>query len=472
MSTWEWDPLHNFFSRIPYQRIPAELCKNGVNHLTITRNSNLKIILNTISPPQPPRQHDPRPLGDVYINDTNLKIDYITGTVSLTGLFLSNSETSQKEHETFTTDTYQVHTALYKSHTKAPVDFTIDHIANIPSHYIFPDNSRFNKTTIKSVEYPDLPSLNISTQASISHSTQCIHLQINDQPITLGPLKVENSIIKEPGYILYLGNPGESIRRETREALSFALGLPLVYFGHSCHAFNGQLIEFSGVSPHTFGERAWTLPSLPPAPITDSSAGYPILNASLVERIANGLLTASPSYNLSTLPWRLWYAESSPYFMKPAYYGALIEALQRTYLEVNHASISSTIIPKPEYRKIRKLISRLLEKQEYDPISTKLLSDKLNHGNDAPQRIIASRFYAHLDLELGDAELSAWNKRNDAAHGNKIPDNSEIAFIRETKILKNILNRILLKITNGSDHYIDYFTLGHPTRHLTDSIPD
>jgi hypothetical protein len=49
-------------------------------------------------------------------------------------------------------------------------------------------------------------------------------------------------------------------------------------------------------------------------------------------------------------------------------------------------------------------------------------------------------------------------------------DEDPIAIIRETKLLKLIFHRILLKITNGSDTYRDYYSLKFPIRKLEDPV--
>jgi hypothetical protein len=47
-----------------------------------------------------------------------------------------------------------------------------------------------------------------------------------------------------------------------------------------------------------------------------------------------------------------------------------------------------------------------------------------------------------------------------------------ISLIRELKILKIILHRVLLQIVDGSDYYLDYYSLGNPIRRIRECIPD
>lgn len=73
---------------------------------------------------------------------------------------------------------------------------------------------------------------------------------------------------------------------------------------------------------------------------------------------------------------------------------------------------------------------------------------------------------------LSEIEKSAWQQRNNAAHGNEIEEGGEIQLIREIKILKMIFHRVLLKIMGGTELYTDYYTIGFPIKYVTDSIED
>jgi hypothetical protein len=56
-----------------------------------------------------------------------------------------------------------------------------------------------------------------------------------------------------------------------------------------------------------------------------------------------------------------------------------------------------------------------------------------------------------------------------AAHGD-LTSADPIATIKNTKLLKLLFHRLLLKMTNGSDEYRDYYTLNFPKRKLEDPV--
>lgn len=76
-----------------------------------------------------------------------------------------------------------------------------------------------------------------------------------------------------------------------------------------------------------------------------------------------------------------------------------------------------------------------------------------------------------IGIEGGEVELSAWNKRNRAAHGSKIQKDKFIEVIRGNKALMILLNRILLAISGASGQYCNYYTVGHPVSALASPIP-
>jgi hypothetical protein len=73
-----------------------------------------------------------------------------------------------------------------------------------------------------------------------------------------------------------------------------------------------------------------------------------------------------------------------------------------------------------------------------------------------------------MKLRIGEGESAAWRRRNKAAHGKAIPTGSELDAIQDTKFLRGLFDRMLLKLVDASDGYIDYGTLNFPIRPLAD----
>lgn len=473
MNLWKWDPFVDVLQQLHIKLERSELLAEGAGEISLARTKSHDIALTVKSPSAPPAVKKKIPPGMLYENEEFLNISSPVGTGKICGVFLSDVTTNLASQEAnATTSTYEARSIRFSYKTERTPTHTIDHIANIPEHYIWPSITEEKSTNENYRFFPDGESLTFrETSSSERFSRSSLIIKVGDFGVVLGYTDQDGIAADRPGYILYSGSPDEEDRRKIRACLSFALGVPLIYFGHTRFCADGKVTEIAAVSPHTFNGLAWGIASAPPAPITEGPLVGKMLSANLIERLVNSLYSNMDNYALDGLIWRLWYSEAAPYFMRPAYYGAMIEGLQKKLLEGKTNKIQHTIIEKGKYKKVRGVLERYVGKLEIEEDAKSLFIQKLQNGNSAPQRILASRLYSKLHLSMGNLELSAWNKRNDAAHGNEIPKDEMMEFIRDTKILRIMLFRIILRITNGGDKYIDYFTYHHPVRNVGDAIP-
>jgi hypothetical protein len=72
-----------------------------------------------------------------------------------------------------------------------------------------------------------------------------------------------------------------------------------------------------------------------------------------------------------------------------------------------------------------------------------------------------------MGMELSIDEDAAWSRRNSAAHGMPIPEGEELSAIRDMKLLRGLFHRMLLRISNAADVYVDYASANHPHRLLS-----
>ena len=100
------------------------------------------------------------------------------------------------------------------------------------------------------------------------------------------------------------------------------------------------------------------------------------------------------------------------------------------------------------------------------------LTGKLATFNAMDQRPRLKAVMSALGLELGRDEDVAWRRRNKAAHGTPVPEGQELAAIRDMKLLRGLFNRLLLRITNAADEYIDYTSPNFEFRPLRSAPPD
>lgn len=463
---WIWENVAKMVRAASGQLKPSVLLHRKIDDFSITRNESHRLTLTTISPRGVPDPIWPdRRLGEVHRVDDELEISSVHACGHLVGV---SRELIQSTGD-IVTSTYNILRFDLKFHNESDAKYTFDWVSNTPLHYIWlgGHSTTTSKVTTKTFHGGTEVKL-VAAEEAHGMGNQSVRLRLAGFDICLGVShEVEGLDDIAPGFILYVGNPDTSVRETIRNSLSFALGSPLVYFGSSTFDVDFNPISIEAVTPHTMGGLAWNIQSQPPTPITDGSH---VIAPNLLEAVASAFIENNLSYDFKNILWRKWYADVAPYYMAPAYYGSLIESIQKAYTQNPESKVSSTIINKSAYRKNIKLISKYIAKQNIDIGAKALLQKKLENANSAPQKLVSQRFYESLDLVLGDLELKAWDRRNDAAHGNAIPEGGELGLIRETKILKVMLNRIMLRILKAGGVYVDYYSFDHPTKNLSHSI--
>lgn len=462
---WEWEDVERAIDSIRGQLGDHPLLHKKIIHYKISRNEDQDLNLTVTAPQQSYKPREPdRQLGEVYKNETKINISSDRGSVTLTGVSFEEMRTTRG----ITTSVYSVRELDLKFDNSESPEYTFDWIGNAPHEYMFMGGGHQDETTNLTTRiYSGDPEIILKSRGgSIGLANHSTRMRLAGYDIVFGVLpKSPLMAAIRPGFILYIGAPNKEKRREIRDSISFALGAPLVHVGCSTFATDYSPLGIEAVKPQSMGGRAWNIPSLPP-----TSIGEQVLDSKALELVASAFLENFRDYDLQDILWRTWYASIAPYYMAPAYYGALIETLQKKYTENPANKIDSRIVARNDYNKSKAVIARYLAKLQIDDQQRTLLLQKIEAGNVAPQKIIAQRFYQALDLKLGDLELDAWKRRNDAAHGNKITEGGEIELIRETKILHVMLNRIMLRLVQAAHTYIDYYTFDHPVTALREPI--
>jgi len=474
MDILDYDPIKELTKYWITGIEPSNELPKAIKSLELFRDDNFNLAINVYSDANDKPSIADRPLGLVYTSDDSLSLKCRVGSGSVNGINLVNvnSKITTTNRDTATTSTYKIDNLKFKI-SDDPASYIVERIANLPQQLIWPHSFEEKQSGEYELTFGgDLPiTIKHSLPGTHHLSNSCARFEFGEHTAIIGAIASEDiPKSKHPGYIFYSGSPDTETREKIRSSLSFSFGRPLVYFGSCFYKEGSELIGLEVVSPRTIDGRVWTIPPRPFAPIMTSRSNE--LDIEPSQKLAQSFFENYETLNLRNFIFRLWYAEVSPYYMRPAYYGSMIESIQKQETGKPGSKISHTIIPKPDYRAAIKTLTRYLQKREIPTAAKTLFQKKLENGNSAPQRIIAERFYNALGLELGDIENAAWDKRNDAAHGNELAPGSDIDQIRSTKVLRVILARIVLKLLNGSDRYIDYYTLGHPTRNLGASIPD
>jgi hypothetical protein len=188
-----------------------------------------------------------------------------------------------------------------------------------------------------------------------------------------------------------------------------------------------------------------------------------------LNRVVNALLAKYDGLNFGDVSWAYWHTLCSTPHIAGVHFGAAIEALQRRYMAANPGRVATKIIPdRIIWTSFRDDVERVISALSPSEESKAALRQNVPSLNQVPRRTITEALLREIAIELGPDESKAWKRRNDAAHGNEVEPGEELHLIQDTKLLKVVLHRMLLRITNGSDSYFDYASLGFPVRRLQD----
>lgn len=475
---FSWD----YFSNISMEnvRIDGQFINGVIANISFKRDGNHNLELAVESPVRLLVGNIDRKPGEVYINDSVIVITADRFTVVLQGVAEKKcSEDLSQGRPTSFSSTFDVQSISVNrvEFAEDVVERCIDYIANLPTRYIWP-----NAYTEECVDGISARTYRGNEDVILRYGGHGFMVSRSSMMILIGGYKIivgcfdsKKAVVPGAGYVIYCGNPSEYERARIRQSISFAFGASLVYYSSALLNCRDKVIMGSSKTAQCANGAFFNAIALPPAPITvDMGGGLTnLLDSNKFQRLSQGVYDFHNKCNLDSLLWRLQYSEVAPYFMKPAYYGSLLERLQNDYINVSGGRLGRALINKSEYKLIRNLLVRHLGRKKLSSDLQKIFINKINDGNVAPQKIIAARFFGMLGLILGDVELKAWQTRNDAAHGNEIEDGEEKSlFIRRTRILRMILIRVILKITNGSDEYYDYYTLGFKVRSLENPVDD
>lgn len=472
MNSLNWEFFESLINNSLFRISDPGPLNYPITSFNIYRNNDLDIILETTSAHNSASNSKQRKPGEVYISTDEVKFhSQFCSTASANGIIpISHTKTFNQESST-TNEISKVHLLkwnLQDNHSKPY--YIIEWIGNLSDRFIWPHkddykelgtNTRTLRSAQKEIEI-------IRKHEKSSYSSTCAHIKIDGIDIFFGTTKEKSGYVPEPGFILYEGTPTESIRSKIRDCLAFSLGSFLIHLGETVFNSDWEPIAFTARSGHALVEESKKLNRWQPSPL--GLKWEKEIDERILTRMVSSIFNIYDEYNLNHIFWCYWHALAAPTHMAAAHFGAAIESLQNTYLKSN---TEKTIIPKDDFTILVRKIHTLIQELDVQNEDKEILKRKIENCNQAPQSILMSRLFNSLELKISKIEKDAWINRNRAAHGStsdKITDKGSIELIRNNKILLILINRIILKISNGSGHYYDYYTIGHPTRNINDSI--
>jgi len=469
MNDWEWESFDSFINDTPWTVTNPGPLRTPIVRFSIKRDDKFELILETEAPQDAQTNASTHPPGTVRINTDAVELALIPGIKAVArGVEPFSCQLSSpggwREKST-------LHSLEAVVESAGEAKYRMEWLVNVDGNFFrWPDLTADETETIttrtlcKDQGGPVLK----SSKKSSGGSSNCVKIRVANIDIYLGASSSTSTEKRiKPGFILYTDMLPDDIRLKIRNCLSFSLGMYLVDFGYTTFNQHWELTSFKAISPYSLYKRVFDFSPMPPSPL--GSIGMHDINPLTLSRVVNALYSHYDALELGRLSWMYWHAVCAPVHIAAVQFGATIEALQRAYFKNKG---KRKLLGKPDWANLKAKVHSTISELAVDAETKKVLENKVANLNELPQNVAAKRLLKTLQIELSEQEQAAWERRDDAAHGNEIEEGDYIRLIRDNKLLRIRFHRMLLCMTNASDSYYDYYTLGFPTRNLRDPVPD
>lgn len=476
MTVWQREYFEDYVNFRNFDVVDPGPLLAPISEFKIARNEKLELILETlVTGRADPMRMPSYPAGMVRINNDNVELAGHAGMrCTLHGIvpFSQNSSWKANGIEQ-TTERAKIHGLTASINNDIAGAYTIDWLENLDTSGIWIGSSvKDEQETVdmRIIGREDGFKLETSTNTRETVSSTALEMIIGGVRLFLcGSGKDFKNGYERPGYILYIDCPDGVTRKRVRDVLSFCLGNFLVYLGSTTLSSDAQIVGFRAVSPPRIGQIT-EADSQPPAPLGEKYQHE--VNQQTLGRMANALYSHYDELEFESLSWAYWHARCAPVHMAAAHYGAALEALQSAYMKAHPTKFERVLIDDVLWKPLKQKLLAALADSGVAPDIREILANKVKSNlNQTPTGALWSKLFTETGIILGDAETTAWKRRNLAAHGGAVNDETAIPTIRETKLLKIILHRMILKIAGASDRYYDDYTIGHAVRNLADFVP-
>lgn len=474
MNVWTWEIFEEAINSAPCSVTNPGPLRTPIKKLSVRRNEERELILETTGPGETQTLWKPFPAGTVRRSDEIMEFETPGFTAVARGVAPRNWRRTQdmRAETDVTTEEASLHSLVLASKSASDPQYTIDWIQNFDAREFL----WFGNIVDKS-EHIEMRTLGKGPEAitlkstSTAHSgrNQCVYLVIGGEELFLGAARddLPKTTVK-PGFIVYKGKTDEHAREKIRNCISFALGTCFLHLGCTVLDAECNPIYITAVSPDTFNDRIFKVAAQPPAPLEKRYQGE--ADPAALGRLVNALYAKYDKLQFGHLSWIYWHAVCAPIHMAAAHFGAAIEALQDAYVKSQGTDFQTKLVSnKKDWQELHSKFVAIVEAAGLPADVQTILVNKIGGLNSVPASKLSEQVFDRLGIRLGELENRAWRRRHIAAHGD-LSDDDPVATIKETKLLKIIFHRLLLKMTGGSDLYRDYYTLNFRNRKLEEPI--
>jgi hypothetical protein len=475
MNPYDWEFFESEVTADAYVVADHGTLFGPVTGFTLRRDEDLNLMLDTLSASDSTSSAIERPAGSVYISTAEVKFEGrfgagVTASGVIPRIVLNTASKNPAEAKK---QISSLHTVRWNRQSAGEPRYVIEWVENMSGPFVWPHSDDITETGEKRRRlHGPRGEVILSTPIhGMSSSRSCVQLVIEGIKLFVGVSRAELQHIAKPGFILYQGTPELQTRSKIRDCLSFCLGDFLIYLGDTTFDAEWEPIAFHAQSGHALVKEAPRLTTMPPAPL--GLRWEFEITPELLGKMASALYRIYDVYGLQSTLWSYWHALAAPVHMTAAHFGAAIEALQKAYFKASRSEAGRRIVADEQvWKDLYGKIGACIAEADLSHEAKKILMNKAQNLNFAPQSVMMERFFSALGLDMGALEREVWRNRNRAAHGGGADSDNGLRLIRENKVLLIMMNRILLALGSGATHYYDYYNLGRPTMQLARPIRD
>lgn len=473
---FDWETLSQDFQEGLWKIEKQNIVKNPISLLSIKRDKDLSITM-TLNANHPNRIPGPHPKGSLINHFDKVEMSTEGGSTAVaTVTHIKKSDLSFDSNRNFINTAELDVNELEMKYTEEQPRYTIEWITNLRPErcWLWPDSIEWNLkgSFIKRIDSKEKKiTIEREDRLGLGLSSNCVGLAVNDFFIFIGETESKDIDDKfSPGFILYDGDPKPDDMEKIRLGLSFVLGRYLPSLGYSKFDRLWSLVSYKCIDPYDIDQRVYNCQTKPPHELKTDPY---MMDNKIVSNFVTSFFNNFDRYDLRHISWLYWHAVNSPTHVKASQFGATIESLQRKYIKEHKENFQTLLIDRKEWKLLKDVFVEAIntslvnnQNDEYD--EKKILLRKIDNLNQTPQGQLTDRFFEVLGLELGNLEKNAFKYRNFSAHGTRHDEFSKV--IKNNDILRTLINRVLIKILKCASYYIDYYTLGYPSRILKTPI--
>lgn len=427
------------------------------------RDENLDLRLELTSSGAPLEHFEGMPAGSVYTPQGKIEcLNPTGGRGTAFGVVRRARQTVGNE----TVETFSANSVEWEFERGVQSAYVVEWVLNVPDQ-LWPDQDDIKVITpfTRTLGSGEHQLVMTHTRESFG-GRRALFLQIDGIDLYVARPSSDRDKAQNAAQIIYRGRPDQEFRDKIRNCLSFVLGGPFVYLGHTEYDGDWSPTFMRSVDAHSADGAYFRHVGAPPYPMHGQY--YQLLERAPIERAVAAIFARYDDLNFRGLSWAYWHAVCAPVHSRAVHFGGLIEQLRRSMLISKEPSIDH-LIDEKIWSKIEETLFAQLRSTELETEVSKVLRGKISNLNRTPTNLALKRVLKASGLELGDAELGAWRHRNRAAHGGRTEDS--ISTILSNKLLQVLFHRMLAAVTKCADLYVDIYNIDHPVRPISQPVP-